>query len=271
MKRHEWNFSIWCTTATQQICYKPDRKRVAAELRAHLDDAFDAHIARGLTPEEAEEKALASMGSATELAPQLAAIYKPFWGYVLQASQILLVILLVLSLIPIGKYAITVAYNCANRQTILDRHFIVEASDQDGLTLHHQSKPDVSFRSHGNKFTVTEAVLYTEYSEYQQRDITRLNFLVQQTSLLPWTEHTQFYSYESVVCQFFIRDDKGNEYALAHDSSRTTTYGQSGVFSATHVCWINDFPADAKWAELCYEQDGQCFALRISLTGGDRT
>jgi hypothetical protein len=42
----------------------------------------------------------------------------------------------------------------------------------------------------------------------------------------------------------------------------------SGIFRQTHECWINDFPADAKWVEFCYERDGRSFSLRIDLTGG---
>lgn len=49
MKKKDRNFDLWCRTATEKIHYKPDRRRVCAELRAHLEDAYDTHIARGLT------------------------------------------------------------------------------------------------------------------------------------------------------------------------------------------------------------------------------
>lgn len=74
-------FTEWCFYATKKIRYGPDKEIVKKELMAHLEDAYEAHLLNGLSPTEAERKVLSSMGSAEEIAPQLAAVHKPFWGY----------------------------------------------------------------------------------------------------------------------------------------------------------------------------------------------
>lgn len=73
-KRFDW----WCKTAVDQIHYWPDRDAVYQELMDHLQDRYDAATDRGLSPEEAAEEALQSMGSAAELAPVLGAVHRPY-------------------------------------------------------------------------------------------------------------------------------------------------------------------------------------------------
>lgn len=276
MDRKEFNFRVWCNTATRMIRYGPDRKAVAKELLTHLEDAYDSQISKGMTPEEAEQKALASMGSATEIAPQLAAIHSPFWGYVLQAAQILLVVLLVLSLIPIWKYASNL--NLQDRPGFPD--FDVYSSEayggDTGRTLLHLSQPDLSFRSDAGTFTATDAALFTA-SNASGETSTRLYILIRQRDFLPCTEHKEYYTGSfPVTGHFFARDSLGNVYPGIWDQQNSedpillTCSVQSGIFSCTHQFWINDFPADAQWVDICYERDGRSYALRIDLTGGDQ-
>lgn len=273
MKKHEFNFRLWCRVATRKILYKPDRQQVYRELHGHLEDAYDACIAKGMTPEEAEAKVLETMGRAEDIAPQLAAIHKPFWGFVLQISQLLLIVLLVLSLIPVRQYAKALGPMNAPKPRDFEIFDSASYGGETGRTLHHLSQPDISFSSDGNRFTLTDTALFTEYSEYHQKDMTHLYILVQQHSLLPWQEHTQYkrnYAiFAPVIGQFFVRDDKGNVYPFSVDNGWTFLSKQTGIFTCTHACWINDFPADAQWAEICYERDGRSFALRVNLAGGN--
>ena len=89
-------FDRWCRAAVDQIRYGPDRKDVYDELYAHLEDRYEAELDRWETPEEAMEATLNAMGSASELAPQLAAVHRPFWGYALTCTRWLIGFLLVL-------------------------------------------------------------------------------------------------------------------------------------------------------------------------------
>ena len=264
------SFTTWCQEATEKIRYVPDRRMVSQELMDHLEDHRDALMAQGLTQEEAEKKALEAMGSAEEIAPQLGTLYNPFWGYVIITSRRILAILLVMSLLPIWKY-----FKALNLQDISSpkdfEYYTAEYyGDDTGRTLHHLSRPDVSFRSDGNTFTVTNTVLLTEYSVSSKSDVTRLCLLVDEFSLLPAAEHGKYDGLcddNTSICSFFIRDDKGSVYPLL--IPRRWCYSvQNGVFRQTHVCIINNFPADAKWIDLCYERDGRSFSLRIDLTGG---
>lgn len=271
MKRYEFNFDLWVRVATGAIRYWPDRKAASRELRGHLDDAFEAALARGLTEEEAENAVLESMGRAEDLRPQLAAIHKPFWGYLIIASQIAVVILLVLSLLPIWKYFTGLKLQDKPDNKDFELYSAASYGGDTGRTLHHLSRPDVSFRSDGNTFTVTDAVLFTEYSPYLEADVTRLYLLVDELGLLPATEHGMYdgiHDFYPTICYFFMRDDQGTVYPLRDARSRSTYTVQSGVFKQTHECFVNDFPADAKWVEFCYERDGRSFCLRIDLTGG---
>ena len=58
---------------------RPGRARAALEreLRGHMDDAAEAYRAQGLTPEEAEARAVASMGDPRALARQIRQAHRP--------------------------------------------------------------------------------------------------------------------------------------------------------------------------------------------------
>lgn len=270
----------WCNRATAFIAFVPDRKAVSRELLAHLEDRRDALMAQGMDEKEATEKALEAMGSAEELAPQLAAIHRPFWGYVLRVSQILLVILLVLSLKPLWDYATDL--NFYDKPRAYHSFEVYDSASYGGDTgrdLLHLSQPDVSFSADGSTFTLTDAAIYTEYSDHYQKDVTRLYVLIRQRSLLPWSEHESYRSPLAFeICGWFsARDSLGNIYAgwlddyAADDHLMYSSGVQSGIFTYTHECWINDFPAETEWVEICYERDGRSYTLHIDLTGGSGT
>lgn len=60
-----------------QIKYKPIRKNISEELENHIQETKDAYIQDGLTPKEAEQKAVDIMGNAEELGKKLNKIHKP--------------------------------------------------------------------------------------------------------------------------------------------------------------------------------------------------
>ena len=272
MSRKEQQFTWWCETATTGIRYKPDRKAVSKELIGHLEDAYEDALAKGLSAQEAEQKALHSMGSAHELAPQLAVIYNPFWGYFLRVCKILLIALLVLGILPIWNYGKKLKLqDVPTSSRSFDIYSRASYGGDTGRTLLHLSQPDTSFSLDGSRFTVTDVAVFTETLEDGTQSTPRLFLLLRQTSLLPRTEQNQYIS--SLSSLFFLRDDLGNVYN-GYDSVGNSIYtngAQSGIFSYTHQCGIFQFPAEAKWVELCYERDGRSVCLRISLTGGGNT
>lgn len=267
----------WCERATSLIRFTPDKMAVYQELYDHLEERRDALMEQGLDEKEATGKTLEAMGDAEALAPQLAVIHPPFWGYMLRFSKILLVTLLCLSILPIWKYAKQL--DLAEKPDFQEFDIYDHASygSETGRTLHHMSQPGVSFSCDGSTFTATDAVVYTEFSEHFGTDRTYLYVLIRQTSIFPWTEHMSYWSgFSGIPSGFIIRDNLGNVYEGFHgQSSDDTQYMystgvQSGLFTYTHECWINAFPADADWVEIRYQRDGRDFTLHIDLTGGGR-
>ncbi len=262
----------WCEIATCRISFGPDRRKVADELMGHLEDRRDALMAQGMDERTATDQALESMGDAKEIAPQLGALHKPFWGYVLRISKILLIILLCLSLNPIRKYV----KNLDLDNNVSYRDFAVfdpaSYGGDTGRTLHHLSQPELSFSTDGSHFTLTDACVFSNNSS----DFTQLYIRIQQTTLLPQTEHKEYFTYFRITSFFTARDSLGNEYPCYWDGTGgenpylLSGGAQTGLFTYTHECWINNFPAEAEWVDICYERDGRSFSLRVYLTGGGR-
>ena len=217
------------------------------------------------------------MGNAHDIAPQLAAIHAPFWGYVIRVSHIALVILLVLSLIPIWKYVSNLnIYDAPHVQNF--EVFAPDSYGEDtGRVLHHLSQPDISFSSEAGTFTVTDAAVFTTFHDDGEGSTTQLYVLVEQWSLLPWKEHEGYFKFGAVTEWFSAKDSVGNVYDCIWSSptdERGRLYSnavQSGIFTGSHELWINNFPQDATWVEILYDRDGREYVLRIDLTGGDRT
>lgn len=273
MDRGSYQLRKWCYDATSLIRFRPDRKKVFKELYDHLEDRRDSLMEQGLSLEEANEKTLAAMGSATELAPELEAIHNPFWGYVLRGCKIALVVLLCLSILPCWNYFKSLNLKDKPDWHGFDVYDSASYAADTGRTLLHLSRPNKSFSYRGNRFTVTDAVVCALPTQQNPQGRRMLYILMDQTSLLPWTEHEQYTWVLSpdVSSAFIARDSLGNVYPSTYtqtseDAATLGSYGvQSGVFRFTHEFWIGDFPAEADWVELCYLREGQNFVLRINL------
>jgi hypothetical protein len=98
-------FDAWCERAVALIKYKPDRKKIQAELHAHIEDKYEALAAGGMTSVQAEEQAVSAMGDAGEIAKALAKIHKPFWGYMLRLTKIVLAFVAVLMIFSLAGFS----------------------------------------------------------------------------------------------------------------------------------------------------------------------
>lgn len=277
MTRKTFVFIRWCNIATCRIYYGPDRKVVFHELMEHLEDAYDAAIARDFSEEDAIQYALNSIGKATDVAAQLAAIHRPFWGFVIRGCQILLAILVVLSLLPIVQYVKDLRLE--DDPSLLDFNAYDPASysESAGRVLEHLSKPNLSFSTDAGTFTITDVVVYTTPGEEEAATSAHLFLQIEQRTLLPWAEQHAHIQPFSVTAYFTARDSLGNEYPcywdgrsgdLPYINSHTV---QRGIFTGAHELWIYEFPQEAQWVELCYLRDGRNHMVRIDLTGGDHT
>lgn len=79
----------WLDTATKKILFRPDRKAVRKELEAHFEDLREAS---GLD----DEAAAAAMGDPEAVAEELGRLHRPWWGYLWQASRMILVLAFIL-------------------------------------------------------------------------------------------------------------------------------------------------------------------------------
>lgn len=265
MNRKENGFHIWCTTATGQIRYRPDREAVAQELMGHMEDAYDAHIARGLTPEEAEQKTLDSMGSAAAIAPQLAAIHKPFWGYIECVTRYIAYLLCCIVLF--GGLTI-LAIRGESMLGLFDFDDIFSHNSADtSLSTVLELSPEVSVRSDGRTLAARHLQIWQWNDIPNAHKILAMELNIQDST--PWCEGYRFTDY------FWIEDSLGNRYhsmALRmHDTQMMTIYeGQQGLFSSSFLLQIHDFPAqEVEWINICYDRDGRDIVLHIELTGGD--
>lgn len=245
-------FDHWCQAATAQIRYGPDRRAVSEELLGHLEDAYDACIAKGLTPAEAQQKVLSNMGSAEEIAPQLAAIHNPWLGYlsgILKAAAILTATFAIyLTVTTCGSFL----------------HTLISTRDFDSVPNNHGSldyycRPNVSDSANGYHFQVTEA---------GYRKAASILYFELEMIYWPWIDAGD------IPQHFWAVDSFGNYYhAMAeekYDSPNRISRG--GGMSSSLICiyhmQINGFDTEAQWVELHYDRDGRDIVLRIDLTGG---
>lgn len=245
-------FLHWCHTATIQIRYRPDRKAVTRELMAHLEDHRDALMEQGLSEAEASKEALKAMGSASEIAPQLAAIHKPWLGYL--SSLIKAAAIMAAALAFLCSFATGGSFLSALSST----------RDFDSIPVYHgpldyYCHPNVSDSADGYRFQVTEAG-YQKARSILYFDLEMIYW--------PWIDAGDIPSY------FWAVDSFGNYYhAMAEEKYESPNrISRGGALASSLICTyhmqINGFDTEAQWVELHYDRDGRDIVLRIDLTGG---
>lgn len=253
-----YKFKCWVEKAVSGIIFPPDKIQVATELYHHLEDHCDALVAQGYSAEDAQRLAVEAMGDAREIAPQLAALHRPFWGYFLRITRILLVILALITVIPFGKFLYEGNFQKAD--------FFDYYREENGSTLEFYDKPGVSFTAEGYTFTVKEVMQW--YNEAYGTDTFCL--LMTEFHPLPWAVHGE------VGCWFWAEDSQGNRYeshySTGPDSEGAVLYtydNNTSPFTHTYEMWINGGLTGSQWLDIHYDRDGRNYVLHIDLTGGD--
>lgn len=245
------NFDDWCYHAVAQIRFKPDRQMVFDELKAHLEDHYEYLLSSGCSPEDAKRLALEAMGDPEEIAPQLGAIHKPWLGYIYRVVKWITIPLCALALFLLVTHFgshIHALISTANYNSL-------QEEGQGG----YYSKPNVTARSDGYKFTVTEAAVNAQGDTL---------YIELQNTYWPWMPEPAIANY------FWAVDSMGNHYACKRDAMYDDVpkvayqggfYSQG--FGASNLK-ITHFNSAAQWIELRYDRDGRDIVLRIDLTGG---
>ena len=244
-------FDDWCFRAVAQIRFKPDRDAVYRELKAHLEDHYEALLSQGFSTEEAQRLALDAMGAAEEIAPQLGEIHKPWLGYLYRAVKWIT--------IPLCAWALFLLIAFTGSHI----HTLISTANYDSLAAKGEGgyycKPNVTDSSDGYRFRITEAAVNAEGDTL---------YLELQTTYLPWMQEPHmtycFYAVDSLGNSYASREEAGyNDFPKVQPSGGFFSQGiSSQQLEVTH------FDGNAHWVELRYDRDGRDIVLRIDLTGG---
>lgn len=262
----KWKFTRWCNTAAGKIRYFPDREHVAKELRDHLEDRYECFLAAGCSEEVAVDKALDAMGSAEEIAPQLAAVHRPFWGFLYSISKwIFRISVAIMITLTAGNIAISMIngefrIHNTNWNPMYDPSFV------DAQRTHY-SEPDVRYYDSGYVFTLTQAAVW----ESPQRDSADLFFKIRIQAILPGAIRPD-------IIDHLWADDNLGRFYYPYSEGRYINHDRSVFGNCTQITpitWeyelrIYDFDAQGtQWIDIHYDREGRDMVLRIDLAGGD--
>lgn len=275
------DFDKWCKQATKGILYRPDRKEVHWELYHHLEDRYHDFTEQGLEYEAAIKSALEAMGDPKEIAPLLAAIHRPFWGYVYSLCKWLFVIITFFMLCNILPYAVRSCTDISDAPNTFDYNPYTDTF-YEGRT--HEWKrilyidSGCTASSDGYTFTITDAAVWQISCQQDLQnppcscsmDPYQFHCQLKVTNFFPWIEQTDIGNW------FWAQDSLGNYYyneyerIYNYDSAIVSNHSRTGLFTYTYdmFSW-NYVSVDAEWIELHYDRSGRDIVLRIDLTGGD--
>jgi len=253
-------FLRWCQEATGLIRYRPERKLVARELRQHMDDRYESLLDQGLSDEDAEAKTLTAMGSSEELAPLLAEIHKPYWGYALRVLQWVMIFLIIVSLIT--------AHNAIDDTLFEYKSEWLSNTIVGNYQRIFYDEPKTYFPCDDYTLQIQKVALWTPVSpEFGQHKALYLQIRVTQPPLAP-----NFNAWRYIGAT----DSSGTTYIPYNDSH---SLGQSSkvslggvkysVFYDTGILVLHNMNgSDMEWIDLHYDRDGRNITVRIDLTGG---
>lgn len=259
-------FVYWCKDALEGIRYWKIRNKVYAELYEHLEDRYEYFLAKGFEPKEAERKTLEAMGDPHELAPQLAAIHKPYWDYAAIATRVLAWALVILTVC----HGAVFLYK--EWPYIWQRKDEWDPFEQGGEECVAYVEPDITHRDSGYTFRVDKAALWrTYYSEPTQKGeyFDSLYIRMKVTNPIPWMRE------QTAVGNMWAIDSNGTYYRSnwgAVDGEPSVRYmpkftGINNTVSCYDI-FFYDTVTDIQWMELHYERDGRNMVFHIDLTGG---
>ena len=267
-----YDFKVWCEKAAGEIRFRPDREKVYGELLNHIYDHYEDLLEQGIEEETARKMAMEAMGSAEEIAPQLAAIHHPFWGYFLRATEIFLVLIASLALIFGIRYFWQFSYS-QPQYNRYDPYVDTYISDETGVTRRmFYAEPNQTVKSDGYRLTLTRAAWdHTVFSDATMNDLDTFHFQIEIFNPLPWAEDTEMTRW------MWAEDSLGNHYYTFYESGNyyrsPAVVGNSyhtGPFTYTHDMWMSNFCSqEAEWIDLHYDRSGRNIIFRIDLTGGE--
>lgn len=280
MERDQMNGFQWLYIATRGIRFRPDRESVRAELAAHLEDkqADLQRIFPEMSQEEAEHRAVESMGDAWEVRKQLAKIHRPWLGYLWRLSQVLAVVAC-LWLVSFGLLQGEDAYLGDNPYSewwdVDDLPGTAVMGDDDDLRYLPGDDPN--------------QLLALEIGQTEQ--VAGQNVSLRRAALWQGEDGLELYLYLRVDTWRFwergvlreewmkVTDDRGNCYVLGGESGEHPEDGSLmnglsmegfGPFHSGYEIYIRNLDPEAQWIYLDYGPTQPLVSFAIELKEGDQ-
>lgn len=251
----------WCREATGKIKYPPDRRAVREELMGHLEDKREEISGQGLSGEALDEAVLTAMGDARTLAPQLAAVHRPFWGFAYSICKYLAIALICAALVALAHTWLSGGFS----RVAMEEPAVFTQSETEGSRRIYYAEPDTSVRCEGYTFRVTRVALWEpgfpsgiDPGFYFRLAVTK--------PLLSWRCDAVYW--------LWAEDSLGNRYlSPAETDLLDPAYRRLCINStaAQFVTWRYDMSLmgsvsrEAEWVDLHYDRDGRDLTLRIDL------
>lgn len=93
----------WVEEVCSRIRWKPARRQVREELEAHIEDQEEAFLAEGMEKQEAEKRAVETMGDARTVGEKLDRIHRPGWDWKVVLMTVIMIAVGSLVLVSITK------------------------------------------------------------------------------------------------------------------------------------------------------------------------
>lgn len=295
MAKYYSEFDWWCIHATKKIKYRPDRQEVFNELHQHMEDRYQDFLDQGMNKDDARKMTLHVMGDADELSPQLAAIHKPFWGYLYSSFKWVFVILAIVTLLKFIPWWKSYQYEM---QSFFVRSFDLpisldpfeddtyEVKNPDGIIIHpwiriFHAQPNCKATYDDFTFSIKNVVLWQEQPYIFQTSTTQDHLYIQMdiTNPFPWIEFGDapkwFWAEDSSGKYYYSNNEYASrKYAEAEranpEPSLIGVMDQTDLFTYTYYIWVRGIDcSNTEGITLHYDRDGRKIELPIDLTGGD--
>ena len=262
-KNENRNFAFWrwCDYAVCFIKYKPDRKWISEELYGHLEDKYDHLVSSGMDEKEAEKEALKAMGDASEVGRELAKVHKPFLGYLLRCTKVILVLAIISLIIhSFNIIPIVSRYINGGMESVVEEN--LWNTPEEGDIFYY---PDCRDKSDGYIFTIPRVLTSDDpYSDGTHP----FYFTVKSFNVRPWigpAELREFYAVDSFGNYYYPNSSISREDT---DRSLVGNYYYGGYLTYKYEMWLEGYVGGAEWVEIRYDSFGRDICLRIDLGEG---
>lgn len=262
----------WLDAATQPIKFGPDRRAARRELLDHIIDraeAYQTHFPE-LTAGEAERRAVLDMGDPEPVGRELAAIHKPWLGYLwlfCRRALCVLAVAAVLCGIVSGKWG-----ELFPRKDWRQRQW-------DGLGDQVVCRQQDNRVEVGNYTLEVTRVRREDYEFHREETGEELNghrvyMTLRMTAKWPWDRPDQWN--EGIFQHLRAVDSTGREAGFRYDrdtveqnfhlwDERLLEAGNGGFRWREFELVAYNMDPQAQWVELRHDFGGREFALRVEL------